>query len=174
MRGSEINHYFDIKEFISEDTWNEYGPSSFLYVQQRIINSCKLLHQKLSDVYDVPQGDVSVRINTWHFEDGDKVYQYQGYISGKDNEKKYHDGDFGEEDYDSFHRQGHAVNVRVKIKKDGEIKVLNSYEIAAIVLEFEDDFILNGLTVISEPRSDRDYLHMDCRNTRSFKLKIVT
>lgn len=170
---SEISHYFDIREFVSRETWEKYGTLSFYYVQHRIINICKLLHHKTAETYNVSEEDVSLRINNWHLEEEGEVFEYEGYISGVDNEKLWKDGKLSEEDFDSFHRQGHAANVRISVIKNDKTVQLSAYDIASIILKDEDDFVLNGLTVISEPIKSRDFLHLDCRNTQSFKLKIL-
>lgn len=170
----KISEYFDIREFISKQTWDRYGNQSFWFVQHRIINSCKLLHRKIADRYDIPQTDVTVVINNWYkTSDTQNSYEYEGFVSGNDNAKLYEMGKLNDDDYDSFHRQGHAVNVKVNVKINNKIEKLTSYDIAVIILEHEDDFVLNGLTVIGEPRKNKYELHLDCRNTRSFKLKII-
>jgi len=172
---TKISQYHDIREFVSPVVWKKWGNKSKWFVQARIVNVCELLRRKTAAIHEVPVSNVIVKINTWHTDNPKETVSDAGYRSGLDflnNEgKPLADIDIG--DYDSFHWQGHCANATVEVVKDDNVVYLSSYGIATVILSFEDDFILNGLTAISEPRKSHTSLHMDCRNTGSFGIKIM-
>lgn len=172
---TKVSKHYDIREFVSSVVWDEWKLKSKWFVQARIINVCELLYRKISINYDIPISNIKIKINTWMQDGRKKGISDAGYRSGLDyldpDGKPRTDIKLGV--FDSFHRQGHCVNVCIEILKDEKTTYLSSYDITSVILDHENDFIVTGLTAISEPRKHSDCLHMDCRNTNSFNIKIV-
>lgn len=174
MTNTQVSTHHDIREFISRKTWTRLGPAAIEFVQARIINVVELLQSKIALDLNIPVNTVSIYANTWHLDPINGVTD-AGYRSAHDYYEAVIAGNTEviDEQFDSFHRQGHAVNVTCEVIMNNKRKELTAYEIASVILNHEDSFILNGLSVIGEPRKSRKGLHLDCRNTRSFKLKIL-
>ncbi|MGB1302628.1 MAG: hypothetical protein ACPG5O_15600 [Pseudoalteromonas tetraodonis] len=157
----KVSDNYDIREFVSPHTWNEWGTSCIWFVDPKLINGFELLKA----VAEIKYGECSVVVNGWLYDMG-----YTG--SGYRNPDQYNTGQFrNNPNSDSLHRQGKAGDAKIKIKSTG--KWLSSDEMFALVQNHEAAFLEVGITCVENPEKTkgrtRDWLHIDCRNTNGAK-----
>ena len=161
----KVSDNYDIREFVSPQTWDKWGEKSIWFVRPVCWLGAELIKKKAVEKY----GDCSVVINGWLYNLG-----YTG--SGYREPAQYNTGQFKKNtNSESLHRQGMADDIKIKIKSTG--RWLTSVEMSMLVLENEDEFLVIGITTIEDPKDTKgkeiDWLHMDGRTTNKDKILIV-
>lgn len=168
----KVAENFDLREFVSPDTWKKWGKNSRWFVDQRVIDYaqyCKgffTYYFKKNRKKKVKK--VTITINNWLWK-GNKVGR------GYREPKQYNSGQFKKTpNSESLHRQGKAVDQVVTIYyEDGTTEHVKSKELLAIIQQYWTQFKTTGVTTIEDPAIAPTWLHSDFRNTQSEDLLIV-
>lgn len=152
----KISPNFDLREFVSPQTWAKWGAKARWFVRPEVINGAELLREIARQKYPT----AIVEINTYLY---GRSYTHSGYREPL----SYSEGQFNKTpNTESLHRQGAAIDC--KIKTDS-LKYLSSKEMAALVTANEDRFLSAGITRMEDWRNTKgsfiDWLHLDCANT---------
>lgn len=134
----KVSHDFDIREFVSPETWKKHGYKSIRFIDQRVI----FIAQLLRSISAKP-----VIINNWHYSHKHKIYTLSGY--------RPPDTKIGVTE--SQHKFGRAIDVKVV--------GMTAQEVYDLVLDNLNEFISIGLTTIEDIRFTPTWNHLDCRNS---------
>ena len=140
---SKISKHFDIREFVSKHTWDEWGMRSLWFLDPRLIT----LAEFTREWFGAP-----MMINNWHI---GYSYQNRGY--------RHPESSVGASE--GQHRFGRAL--------DFNIKGLSSDQVYDEILANEKDFMLAGITTLENKQYAKTWTHMDIRNTGSANILIV-
>lgn len=131
-----INDYFDLREFVDQETWNQFGEKSIWFIDQRLIDGVTLIRKEMQR---------PITINNWH-----KLgkFEYRGL--------RPKNCSVGAEN--SQHKYGRAVDISVLGMTTGQVYqwVANNWTTLGINKYF---------TTIENIQYTKTWLHLDCRNT---------
>ncbi len=138
-----LNNYFDLREFIPPQIYNQFGERSLQFLDPKIIT----LATAYREFFQLP-----VVINNWHLGKG---FSYRGYRPPRVNVG----GEY------SQHKFGRAFDCN--IGKMNELQMFNA------VKENFEYFKQFGLTTLEDYRFTDGWLHSDVRFTNKDELLIV-
>lgn len=164
---------FDLREFISPDTYKRWGHKSIWFVNKKVLYFAQFHKDFLTDHYRKIYGSklvkVTVTVNNWLF-GGDKIGR--GYREPQQYAKggQFEDDPFSE----SLHRQGLAVDLIVVLHfADGKKLLIDSKTQILIILNNWETYKQTGLTTVESPAYAPTWLHADFRNIDQYDLHIV-
>lgn len=168
----KVSQNFDIREFVSKETWDKWGERSIQFLTKSVIALAQYYSQFFNIYFtkkDPNVVKVKVVINDWLY-GGSK--QQRGYR----NPAQYAKGGQFEKTplSESQHRRGNAFDCDIiLVYKDGREVEVSQAELHQIIKANWLEFKNNGLTTIEALEDAPTWLHSDCRNTNSPNLLIV-
>lgn len=116
----KLNEHFDLREFVSEETWKKWGGNSLWFVAPEIFNIATFYKSYFTEFYRKKYAkvgrevvDVQVIVNTWLW-GGDKIGR------GYREPEQYLTGQFRKNPRsESAHRQGRAFDCVMKVVFEG-------------------------------------------------------
>lgn len=168
----KVSQNFDIREFVSEETWNKWGERSVQFVSKEIIALAQFYSQFFGIYFRSKNPKISkvkIVINNWSFGGN---FQMRGYRPPSAYAKGGH---FGKTPLsESQHRRGNAFDCDVILVIEGNREVeVPQAELHQIIKANWLEFKNNGLTTIEALEDAPTWLHSDCRTTNSPNLLIV-
>lgn len=140
---------FDIREFVPETLWEQFGPKCIWFINPTIITLAQFYKDYFSGYF---QQEVNIIINDWLW--GGR-FDERGY--------RYPKSETGSKL--SFHRGGlcSAFDCEIRIAETGE--EIEPDLIREIILKNEAEFMQQGLTTLESGEYATGWIHSDCRNT---------
>jgi len=161
----KVSDNFDIREFVSPDTWRKWGERSIWFVDPVIIEIAEFYREFFCDYYGADE--VNVIVNDWHF-GGRKIGR------GYREPKQYNSGQFSKRpNSESLHRQGKAFDCDIYLKMNGESKEVDYRAVHAIIKTHQFEFRRAGVTTLEHPEFAKTWLHTDVRYTGLDHILIV-
>ena len=150
----KVSANFDIREFVPKSIWDKWGEKSTWFVGENVVKLAQFYKDFFTKYYKNKYDDVervSIVVNTWHY--GGSL-QYRGF-----RPPQYQYGAKL-----SQHRFCNAFDCDIIIKFNNGKQIECDYvEIHAVINEYSDQFIANGLTTLESPEDAPTWLHSDCR-----------
>lgn len=171
----KVSKNFDLREFVSERTWNKWGKASRWFVRPALIILAQFYKDFFTEYFQEHEKKevktVVVVINNWHYSSGRK-FNWRGY---RPPIAYYLDKILMRKPKsESLHRQGIAFDCHFIIKyTDGTQRVPSMEEIHKIIKQYWRYFKAAGLTTIESIRWAKTWLHSDMRDTGMEELLIV-
>lgn len=171
----KVSENFDIREFVSQHTWNKWGANCIWFIRPQLFMLAQWYKDFFTAYYASSEekevDTVLVVINNWHYTSGKKFY-WRGY---RPPIAYYLDKILMRKPKsESLHRQGIAFDCHFIIKyKDGTRRVPGMAEIHKIIKDFWPQFKARGLTTIESLKWATTWLHSDMRPTGLQELLIV-
>lgn len=129
-----ISQHFDIREFVSPETWERNGPDSIKFIDPKLIDLAEFMRKYFG---------ASVIINNWH-------------TGGNFKNRGFRDFDSKVGGFTSQHRQGKAF--------DCNIKGFTIAELHKAIKKDERAFYAAGLRRIEDIKDAPTWLHCDIKD----------
>jgi hypothetical protein len=159
----KLTENFDLREFVSQVTWNKWGTNSLWFIDLRLVyffQSFKLYLIRHFQISDSNVVNVLITINNWNT---GGVRQWSGYRPPI----FYRTGDGKKNpDTESLHRQGKAGDCIITIVyRNGMRRVVPMAEIHDIIMKNQSVFWHMGLRRIESLKDAPTWLHADIAET---------
>jgi len=161
----KVSENFDVREFVSPDTWNKWGLRSIWFVDPLVIEIAEFYKEFFCNYYGADS--CIIQVNDWLF-GGSKIGR------GYREPKQYNTGQFNRNtNSESLHRQGKAFDCDIILNFGGERKEVDYRAVHGIIKSHEFEFKRAGVTTIEHPDYAPTWLHTDIRNTNLNHILIV-
>lgn len=140
----KVSTNFSLHEFIDKKTYKKWGEASIWFIDPRIIQVAQFIRTR----HNKP-----VTINSWT---SGGQYQYSGFDPP---------GGYRKATSLSQHRFGRAIDVK--------ISGMTPQELYKDIIDNQDLYMKIGLTTVENIAHTKSWNHLDCRETKMDKIKIV-
>jgi hypothetical protein len=153
---TKVSDNFDIREFVSKETFDRYGVNATWFVRKQTIDTAEFYKSFFTDYYKKKLGankvaSVSIVVNNWHFGGGK---QFSGY-----RPPSYTEGA-----KESQHRAFNAFDCEIWVVfTDGKRQEVDYVEVHRVIMQNEALFLSKGITCIEDVRDATGWLHTDFR-----------